>query len=186
MMMQALSRESDFAVSFHRERETRLASTAWKSQSMSPEAYQTYGTGVQASSGVMAVPTRGAMVKPWLKDALKYVDQIDQDAREEGCPPISDVAKSNAKRVLFIAGSGSLEPHVYPSMDGEVAVYFKSPVAPAALLILLNDEGGAGCFWSIRGKSERQRYDDASELPVGFVLAQLRALGAAPLSQSLE
>ena len=186
MTMQALSREFDVAASFHRERDARLASTAWKSQNMSPGEFQTHGTGLQASSMAMAGPTRGAMVKPWLKGALEYLNQIDQEAREEGYPPISDVAKSNAKRVLFIAGSGSLEPHVYPSMDGEVAVYFKSPVAPAALLILLNDEGSAGCFWSIRGTSERRRYDDASELPVGFVLAQLRALGAAPLSQSLE
>lgn len=134
----------------------------------------------------MAGPARGSMVQPWLKDALEHVDRIDLEGREEGYPPISDVAKSNAKRVLFIAGEGSLEPDVYPSMDGEVAVYFKSTVAPAALLILLNGEGGAGCYWSIRGKSERQRFDDASELPAGFVRAQLRALGAAPLSQSIE
>lgn len=178
MALQALSRDSEMARSFHREREARLASTTWKPQNMIPRTFQT----LRARPKVKP----GAMVKPWLKDALEYVDRIDQEAREEGYPPIADVAKRNARRVLFIAGSGQLEPHVYPSMDGEVAVYFKSPVAPAALLILLNDEGGAGCYWSIRGKSERQRYDDASELPPGFVLAQLRALGGAPLSQTLE
>ena len=85
-----------------------------------------------------------------------------------------------------MAGSSPLEPAVYPSMDGEIAVYFKSPVAPSALLILLDNQGGAGCYWSHRGGSERRRHDEASELSDGFVHNQLRVLGGSALSQSLE
>ena len=157
------------------------AAPVWESQNVSAGAFQTHDTRLQPTFA-RAQP----MAKSWLREALEHVDRIDQEAREEGYPPIGDVAKRNAKRVLFIAGRSSLEPAVYASMDGEIAVYFKSPVAPAALLILLDDEGGAGCYWSLRGKSECQRHGDASELPDGFVRTQLRALGGSPLSQSLE
>ena len=122
---------------------------------------------------------------PWLSDAFAVVDRIDQEAEEEGYPPIHDIAKRNAKSVLFMAGRSSLEPAVYASMDGEVAIYFKSRSAPSALMILLDNAGGAGCYWSMGGESEHQRHDDASELPEDFLLAHLRALGGLPLSQSL-
>ena len=186
MTLQALSHERHTPGGFNLEREARLASTVWKSQSVSTGVFQTRGTGLQVSSGPIADRTRWPMVKRWLKDVLEYVDRIDQEAQEEGYPPIGDVAKRNAKRVLYIAGSSPLEPDVYASMDGEIAVYFKSPVAPAALLILCDNNGGAGCYWSIHGKSERRRHDEASELPVDFVRRQLRALRGSPLAQSFE
>ena len=176
-------------LSFNLEREARFVSTPWKSQSVSTGVFQRRDTGLQVmpvSSGSIADQTHRPMVKPWLRNALEYVDQIDQEAEEEGYPPIGGVAKSNAKRMLFTAANSRLEPEVYASMDGEIAVYFKSPAAPAALLILCDNNGGAGCYWSIHGKSDRRRHDDASELPVDFVLRQLRALGGSPPSQPFE
>jgi len=122
---------------------------------------------------------------PWLAAAFALVDQINQEAEEEGYPPIGELAKKNAKRMLFITSRSPLEPAVYASMDGEIAIYFKSRSAPSALLVLLDNEGGAGCYWSMGGKSEHQRHDDASQLPEDFLLAHLRALGGLPLSQSL-
>ena len=175
--------------SFSRERKARLASTPGRSQSMNTGILQRRGTGRPAtpgSSGSIADQTRQPMVQPWLTNALEYVKQIDHEAQEEGYPPIGNVAKRNATHVLLIAASSPLEPEVYASMDGEIAVYFKSPAAPAALLILCDNNGGAGCYWSIHGKSDRRRHDDASELPVDFVHRQLRALGGEPLPQSLE
>ena len=174
--------------SFSRERKDRLASTPRRSQSVNTGLPQRHGTGRQAtgSSGSIADQTHQPLVQPWLTNALEYVTQIDHEAQEAGYPPIGNVAKKNATRVLFIAANSPLEPEVYASMDGEIAVYFKSPAAPAALLILCDNNGGAGCYWSIHGKSDRRRHDDASELPVDFVRKQLRALGGAPLSQSLE
>ena len=156
------------------------AVTVWKSQSVSAGAFQTHDTRLQPTFTSRAQP----MVKDWLRGALEHVDRIDQEAREEGYPPIGDVAKRNARRVLFIAANSSLEPVVYASMDGEIAVYFKSSAALAALLILLDNEGGAGCYWSLRGKGGYQRHGNASELPDSFVRTQLRALGGSPLSQS--
>ena len=123
---------------------------------------------------------------PWLGEALTLVDEIDREAEEEGYPTLGERAKKNARRVLFMTGRSSIEPAVYASMDGEIAIYFKSRVATSALLILLNNDGGAGCYWSLAGKSEHERHDDASQLPEGVLLTHLRALGGLPLSQSLD
>ena len=122
----------------------------------------------------------------WLGEALRLVDEIDREAEEEGYPTIGDLAKKNARRVLFMAGRSSIEPAVYASMDGEIAIYFKSRSAASALLILLNNEGGAGWYWSLSGKSEHERHDDASLLPESDLLTHLRALGGLPLSQSVD
>ena len=55
--------------------------------------------------------------------------------------------------------------------------------AAAALLIQLDDDGGAGCYWSIQAsQSERKRFEDGSNLPEEFVWKQLRLLGGAPVS----
>ena len=126
------------------------------------------------------------MVANWLNDALAQVDRIDREAEEEGCPLVGERAKRNAKRVLSMAGRSTVEPVVYPSMDGEIAICFKSPVATAAPLILLNSDGGAGSYWSVGGKSQRQRHDDAENLPPEFLSTQLRAVGGLPLSQSVD
>ena len=126
------------------------------------------------------------MAATWLEDALAQVDRIDQEAEEEGYPPIGELAKKNARHVLSMTERNAIEPAVYPSMDGEIALYFKSPVAAAALLILLDNDGRAGCYWSVSGKSWRRRYADASKLSPDFMSMQLRTLGGLPLSQSVE
>ena len=123
---------------------------------------------------------------PWLAEAIALVDEIDREVEEEGYPTIGDLAKRNARRVLFMAGRSTIEPAVYASMDGEVAIYFKAGSAASALLILLDNEGGAGCFRSLSGKSEHERLIDASQLSEGFLRTHLLALGGLPLSQSLD
>ena len=116
----------------------------------------------------------------WLEGALAQVDQVDRDAEEEGYPAIGELAKRNAKHVLVMSARSSIEPDVYPSMDGEVALFFRSPKAQAGLLILLDNSGGAGCFWSTGGKSQRKHHEDALKLPPDFLSTQLRALGGTP------
>ena len=119
----------------------------------------------------------------WMPNALAQLSQVDEEAVAEGYPSISDVATRSAERLLFALGDSPIAPAVYPSMDGEVAIYFKSPVATAALLILVNNHGEAGCYASIRGENRRRRYDDSSVLPDEFLKEQLRALGGASLWQ---
>ncbi len=120
----------------------------------------------------------------WIARALDQLKQIDREAAEEGYPPVGDNAKARAKHLLSFALAGvAIEPAVYPSMDGEVAIYFKSPVAPVAVLILLNDRDEAGCYASICGKNEHKRYDNPSDLPDEFLNEKLRALGGTFPSQ---
>lgn len=183
--LQVLGNVLNSSRSFAVERQARQGSIASKSQNLNTEMLRMRSPRKQAKYDPPAKWTRRP-VASWLAEALTHLERIDQEAEEEGYPPSSDLAKKNAKQVLLMASGRSLEPAVYPSMDGEVALYFKSPDAPAALLILLDSEGGAGCYWSLNGKSERRRYDDASKLPADFVRAQLRTLGGSPLSQSIE
>ena len=110
MMMQALNKEQHTLRSFNSEREARLASAMPRSQSVSIGVFQTPSAMLPVDSGSLGSFTRRPM--HWLKDALEYVDRIDHEAREEGYPPIGHLAKKSAKRVLFIAGSSPIEPHV--------------------------------------------------------------------------
>ena len=186
MIPPALSSEPEIHRGLSLDREARFATTLPNSQNFlarTRDALRLTARVDRIERAATLGEPRATM--PWLVAAFALVDQINQEAEEEGYPPIGELAKRNAKRVLFIAGRSPLEPAVYASMDGEIAIYFRSRSAPSALLILLDNEGGAGCYWSLGGESEHQRHDDASQLPEDFLLAHLRALGGLPLSQSL-
>ena len=186
MMAQALSQLPDPLHRFDVERRTRLTTIRSRSQDLPSGPSDRYSFGGKTRTGAMVHWNPSQMAASWLKDALAQVNWINREAEEKGYPLIGDLAKKNAKHVLSMAGRSSVEPVVYPSMDGEIAIYFKSPVAAAALLILLNNDGGAGSYWSVGGKSQRQRHEDAAKLPPDFVSTQLRALGGLPLSQSVD
>lgn len=119
----------------------------------------------------------------WLRRAVACLRSIDGEAAEEGYPPVGDVAKAVAKRLLLAAQIVPWAPAVYPSMDGEIAIFFKSPGAAAALTILVNDRGETGLYWSSRSGNMRKRYRDSWQLPDDFMTAKLMALRAPALSQ---
>lgn len=112
----------------------------------------------------------------WLQDALAELESIDDEITEEALPEIQSHTKDKARAIISALATQSVAPTVYPTMDGEVALYFKSPVATSSLLILVCNDGQAACFSHIAGKNRRARYEDATELPDEFVKAQLRAL----------
>ena len=168
-------------------REVRFATirqSAQKRMAASPHSDRATGRGSRVVRPAAFGESRAKI--PWLAEAFALIHEIDREAEEEGYPTIGELAKRNAKRVLFMAGRSTIEPAVYASMDGEIAIYFKARFAASALLILLNNEGGAGCFWSLAGKNEHERLNDASQLSEGFLRTHLRALGGLPLSQSLD
>ena len=186
MLPLALSSKPETHRGLQFDREARFATARPNSQNFIAGTLHTHRPTARVGRTVRVATFREPRTTmPWLKGAFAVVEQIDREAEEEDYPPIGDIAKRNAKRVLFIAGRSSLEPAVYPSMDGEIALYFKARSAASALLILLDNEGGAGCYWTLGGKSEHARYNDASQLPEDFLQAHLRALGGLPLSQSL-
>jgi len=129
------------------------------------------------------VTARRGLRAGWMPDALEQLSQVDEEAAAEGYPPLTDVTRKSVERLLFALGNSPIAPAVYPSMDGEIAIYFKSPSAAAALLILVNDSGGAGCYASINGENRLTRYEDTSVLPDKFLKEQIRTLGGTSLWQ---
>ena len=186
MITQAVSGIPDTLPRIDVERRARMASGALTSQSLVTQAFHTRSAGKRTLAMQAGPWGRRRTRANWLAGVLKELNGIDQEADEEGYPPIEDAAKRNAERLLWITNTSQIEPRVYPSMDGEIALYFKSPSASAALLILLDNAGGAGCYWSLGGRSERKRFDDASNLPGEFVWAHLRSLGGSSVSQTVE
>ena len=167
------------------ERQVRLSWGFSAFQSWQPETSWSFGVSVRSDTWSSTMK-RGGFGSGWLARALAQLKQIDEEAAEEGYPSINDEAKRKAKRLLFAVSGYPIEPAVYPSMDGEIAIYFKSPVAAAALLILVNSEDGAACYSSIHGESRRKRYDGSSKLPDDFLMERLRALRESALSQTSE
>ena len=112
----------------------------------------------------------------WLKDAIEELESIDDEVTEEALPEIQAHTKDKARAIISALATQPVAPTVYPTADGEVALYFKSPVATSSVLILVGNDGQAACFSYIDGKNRRARYEDATELPDEFVKAQLRLL----------
>ena len=103
---------------------------------------------------------------------------IDKEVAEEGLPDISARARDLARRILVALSDQSIAPTVYPTDDGEIALYFKSSVAKSSVLVLVGNNAQGACFAYINGTSRRARYEDASELS-NFVSQQLRLLARA-------
>ena len=112
----------------------------------------------------------------WLADALGELAEIDDEVAEEALPELAADTKKHARRIIFTLTKQPIAPTVYPTTDGEIALYFKSPVAASSVLILVGNNGQAACFSYINGKNRRARYDDAADLPDEFVKAQIWAL----------
>lgn len=179
------SRSSHYPASllFQNERGARMTSLGSpESQGWTPILQEPYPAARQPALS-SAIAEMHSLHAGWMPNALAQLNQVDEETAEEGYPPISDAAKRSAECLLFSLGGSPIAPAVYPSMDGEIAIFFKSPIEASALLILVDKHGGAGCYASIHGVSRRRRYDDSSVLPDEFLKEQLRALGGVSLWQ---
>ena len=112
----------------------------------------------------------------WLADAIGELAEVDDEVAEEALPELLANTKKHARRIIFALAKQPIAPTVYPTADGEIALYFKSPVAASSVLILIGNDGQAACLSYINGKNRRARYDDASDLPDEFVKEQIGAL----------
>ena len=131
--------------------------------------------GMGASARIASSQWRNAQ-EWWYPDALGRLKKINEEAVDQDYPTVGEDAKAEAARLLRAMRTIPWEPAVYPSMDGEIAIYFKSPRATAALLILLDDSRQAACYWSTDAENTRKRYEDVSELPDEFLIAKIRTL----------
>ncbi|MCY4487284.1 MAG: hypothetical protein OXF11_09245 [Deltaproteobacteria bacterium] len=114
----------------------------------------------------------------WLETALAELNDIDREVAAESLPEIISRTKDQARRILFALATQTVIPTVYPTEDGEIALYFKPPAARSAVFIVVANDGQAACFSYVNGKNRRARYEDASELPDDFVREQLRRLAS--------
>ena len=111
-----------------------------------------------------------------LAEALYDLDQVTEEAKEEGVPAPSERALENAKRLLrqmFHLSNRRYE--IYPTPDGEVAI--DAPGGPGrSVLLLCDSNGGALCMVNLPGGHRRARYSTTGMLPDGFVREALNDL----------
>ena len=115
----------------------------------------------------------------WLADALAELAEVDDEIAEEDLPPVGEATKIEAARIikaLARRAPARVLLAVYPTQDAEIALHFKAPDRPGAVLVLLRDDGRADCHAYIGGRSRRAHYGTSSDLPDAFVLDQLRRL----------
>ena len=134
---------------------------------------QTQSSDPQVAHGVEHFPVR-------LADALRDLEEVKDEAREEDFPTPTDLASKNANRLLkemYPLSRRRFE--VYPMPDGEIAID-ASDGQGSSVLLLCDSDGGALCLVNMGGKHRRARYSSAEALPDDFVreaLAELEQQG---------
>ena len=107
---------------------------------------------------------------------LKQLQKFNQEAIEENYPEISNESVTLAKSLLYELCDFPIDPEVYPSMYGDVSIYFKSESKPAAVLIRVVSDQCVVCHSSINGENKEKIYNEPSEIPDEFMKNQLQAL----------
>ena len=111
-----------------------------------------------------------------LVDAFHDLDQVAEEAGEEGFPEPSGVAVKNAAdllRQMFALSNRRYE--IYPTPDGEVAI--DAPDGHGqSVLVLCSSSGGVLCLVNMKTGHRRARYTSAETLPDGFIREALADL----------
>ena len=114
-----------------------------------------------------------------LADALAELAEVDDETEEENLPQVGEATKTEAERLVrALTGRAPARAllAVYPTQDAGIALHFKAPGRPGAVLVLLRDDGRADCHAYIGERSRRAHYGTSSDLPDVWVLDQLRRL----------
>ena len=82
----------------------------------------------------------------WIDDAIRQLEDVNIEAEEEGYPLVNDKAKKIAVHLLKMLDRHRIEPDVYPSMDGDIAIYFKAPNRPLSFLITIDNGQRIECY----------------------------------------
>ncbi len=101
----------------------------------------------------------------WLPEARKELDEACAGAEEEGYGPVSELARTNAERLLSTLAERVTQAPMVDSMpEGGVSIDFRNPQLDAAVLIECAADGEAVCFDDIGDKRGRTRRSDAGEV----------------------
>ncbi len=112
----------------------------------------------------------------WLPDALKQLKNINQEAIEENYPEICSKSIALAENLLYKLRNFPIDPEVYPSMYGDVSIYFKSNSKPAAVLLRVVSDQRVVFHSSIDDENRERVYNGTAEIPDKFLEHQLQAL----------
>ena len=108
-----------------------------------------------------------------LSDALNDLRGSSEEAREEGYPTPSDLALSNAERLLnAMYRISQCRFDVYPTPDGEIAIDTPNSDGQSVLL-LCEPDGGALCLANLRDGHRSNSYQNADALPDNFLRESL-------------
>ena len=112
----------------------------------------------------------------WLPNALEQLEQINEEAAEENFPAITPQSILVAKQLLDDLCEIPLKPTVYPSVDGEISIFFKSLSSPSGVLILINNDQQIFCYSSINDQNLLKEYNKSSSLPDEYMKNMLQSL----------
>ena len=150
------------------------------------DAPSSVGAGTDDAYRQFHVPEPRRLADARLADALAELAEVDDEIAEENLPQVGETTKVEAER-LVRALTGRAPARVllavYPTQDAGIALHFKAPGRPDAVLVLLRD-GRADCHAYIGGRSRRAHYGTSSDLPDVWVLDQLRHLAPTPVGVS--
>lgn len=103
-------------------------------------------------------------MSPWYPEAMREIEGLDEEIREDGLPAIPMEVEKDARAVLKAIATRGFRtfPSVYPTDSGEIALYFKSEVTASSVLIEVGTEGRTSFFASsgiadrcaVRGSAE--------------------------------
>ena len=96
------------------------------------------------------------------------LEGVVEEADDEGYPRPSDLAISNAKRLLeSLYRIAPRRFEVYPTPDAEIAI--DSPGDGSSVIVLCDSSGGALCMANLPGGHRAKSYDAVAALPDGFL-----------------
>ena len=111
-----------------------------------------------------------------LMSALRELEQVADEARDDGAPVPSPLAHRNARSLIEkMYGMCRTRFTVYPLYNGEIVIEATSSDRDSVLAVC-RSAGEIGCFVNMDGCSRWERYADVSALPNRFLREALREL----------
>lgn len=107
-------------------------------------------------------------IHPDLSDALRELEEADEEAEENGWPLPSSSAYRNARTLL--PRLYRLSPRrfsAYPLFDGEIAID-ATTMSGHSVVVICEADGSILCLVYIRRRGRRAKYASASDLPDSF------------------
>ena len=145
------------------------------SQTMKELLHERFDNRTKSNSSTL-ISRNSNMNYGWLPNALEQLEQINEEAAEENFPAITPQSILVAKQLLDDLGEIPLKPTVYPSMDSEISIFFKSLSSPSGVLILINNDQQIFCYSSINDQNLLKEYNKSSSLPDEYMKNMFQSL----------